>query len=85
MDDNWAGYLNALGTKRNPQSTNSIPFETSSKTIGVSGFLDLKPSNPTFQANYDAMSGSWKGVSASEKAVLKSRADKTEFMPYSRS
>ena len=81
MKSHWSGYLNAIG-KMTPTSTNTIPFETSSSKIGVSGFLDLKPVDTKFQANYDAMSGSWQGVSASEKATLKSRSDKTEFMTY---
>jgi hypothetical protein len=31
----------------------------------------LTPSYPEIQANYDAMSGSWKGIEASNKATLK--------------
>ena len=77
----WDQYLVALGKPLNPTSTNTIPYETSSSKIGVSGFLDLKPSNNEFQARYDAMSGSWEGVHASEKATLKTKADQTQFMP----
>ena len=85
MKNHWNGYLNAVGKTATPTSTNSIPFQTSITKIGVSGFLDLKPTNAgsQFQARYDAMSGSWEGVSASEKATLKQKSDKTEFMPYS--
>ena len=85
MKDHWSGYITALGKNPSPTSTNTIPFENTSTTIGVSGFLDLKPvnTNNQFQARYDAMSGSWEGVSASEKATLKQKSDKTEFMPYS--
>jgi hypothetical protein len=83
MKDHWSGYITALGKAPNPTSTNTIPFENTSTTIGVSGFLDLKPVNTQFQAKYDAMAGSWEGVSASEKATLKQKSDKTEFMPYS--
>lgn len=83
----WQSYVSAIGGVSKPTSTTSTtqPFETTSSKIGVSGFLDLtpKPSNTQFQANYDAMSGTWQGVHASEKAALKSRMDKTEFMPYS--
>jgi len=84
MKSHWSGYLNAIGKTNSPTSTNSIPFETSSSKVGVSGFLDLKPQNTKFQASYDAMSGSWEGVSASEKATLKSKSDKTEFMSWSK-
>lgn len=91
MNEHWEQYLVALGKNSKPTSTSSVlgssPFETTSTKIGVSGFLDLKPvstSAQEFQARYDAMSGSWQGVDASEKAVLKSRSDKTEFMPFSR-
>jgi len=87
ISDHWQQYVKALGGNQKPTSTSSVPqFENTSTKIGVSGFLDLKPvstSAQQFQARYDAMSGSWEGVSASEKAVLKSRTDKTEFMPYS--
>jgi hypothetical protein len=92
MNEHWEQYLAALGKSNKPTSTSSViasgdtsyPFETTSTKIGVSGFLDLKPvstSAQQFQARYDAMSGSWEGVHASEKAVLKSKTDKTEFMP----
>ena len=83
----WQSYVSAIGGTVKPTSTTATtqPFDTTSSKIGVSGFLDLtpKPSNAQFQANYDAMSGSWQGVHASEKATLKARTDQTEFMPYS--
>lgn len=84
LGDHWEQYLKGIGATLKPSSTTSVTSApTTSSKIGVSGFLDLKPnpSNAEFQARYDAMSGSWEGVSASEKAVLKSRTDKTEFMP----
>jgi len=84
MKSHWSGYLNALGKTSAPTSTNTIPFDTSSSKVGVSGFLDLKQENTKFQARYDAMSGAWEGVSASEKATLKSKADRTEFMNWSK-
>lgn len=85
IKNHWSGYINALGKTGTPTSTNSIPFENTSTKIGVSGFLDVKPTNTItqFQPRYDAMAGSWEGVSASEKATLKQKSDKTEFMPYS--
>jgi len=84
MKSHWSGYLNAIGKTSAPTSTNSIPFETSSSKVGVSGFLDLKPQNTKFQTSYDAMSGAWEGVSASEKATLKSKSDRTEFMNWNK-
>jgi hypothetical protein len=85
LKNHWNGYLNAVGKTITPSSTNSIPYQTSSTKIGVSGFLDVKPTSTgaQFQPRYDAMAGSWEGVSASEKATLKQKGDKTEFMPYS--
>jgi hypothetical protein len=87
MKTHWAGYLAGLDRNPKPTSTLSLPqFETTSSKIGVSGFLDLKPTSTSaqqFQANYDAMSGSWQGVHASEKATLKAKTDHTEFMPFS--
>ena len=82
MKTHWSGYLNALGKSNGPTSTNTIPFENTSTKIGVSGFLDLKPAKPEIQARYDAMSGSWEGVEASEKAVLKSKVVTTNFMSF---
>jgi len=81
MKNHWSGFLNALGKSSAPASSNSVSFETSSSKIGVSGFLDLKPANPKFQAQYDAMAGSWEGVAASEKAVLNSK-NITEFQKW---
>jgi hypothetical protein len=81
MKTHWAGFLNAMGKTPNPTSTNTLPFENTSTKIGVSGFLDLKSSKSEFQARYDAMSGSCEGVDASDKAVLKSKSDRTQFMP----
>ena len=81
LADHWEQYLKGIGATIKPTSTSSV-FENTSTKIGVSGFLDLKPvstSAQQFQARYDAMSGSWEGVSASERAVLKSKSDKTEF------
>jgi hypothetical protein len=72
MEQHWSGYLNALGNKNQIPQTSMEPVEiypTSSSKIGVSGFLDLKPQNPKVQAKYDAMSGSWEGVQASEAAT----------------
>lgn len=85
IKNHWSGYVDALGKTGVPASTNSIPYQTTSTKIGVSGFLDVKPTpeGSQFQPRYDAMSGSWEGVSASEKATLKQKSDKTEFMPYS--
>jgi len=85
INNHWSGYIKALGKLSTPNSTNSIKFENTSTKIGVSGFLDLKSINTSaqFQPRYDAMSGSWEGVSASENATLKQKSDKTEFMPYS--
>jgi hypothetical protein len=82
MKTHWSGYLNALGKSNSPTSTNTIPFENTSTKIGVSGFLDLKPAKPEIQARYDAMSGSWEGVEASEKSVLKSKVVTTDFMSF---
>jgi hypothetical protein len=89
LGDHWDEYVKGIGALTKPTSTASInsthpAFQNTSTKIGVSGFLDLKPvstSAQEFQARYDAMAGSWEGVSASEKAVLKSRTDRTEFMP----
>jgi len=70
MNKHWEGYLNALGKSSIPAT--SVPlYQTSSSDLGVSGFFDLTPKNPQVQAQYDAMSGSWAGVDASNKAISK--------------
>ena len=75
MQKHWEGYLNALGKTPIP-----VPYETSSSEMGVSGFLDLKPKSPEIQSRYDAMSGSWAGVDASNKAISKG-VFSTDAMP----
>ena len=83
MKAHWDGYLTALGKNPKPTSTNSVlPFENTSSAKSVSGFLDLQPKQPEIQAKYDAMSGSWEGILASEQNALKIKADKTEFMNW---
>lgn len=79
LKTHWSGFITALNKNAKPECTNSI--NTSSQK-GVSGFLDLKPVNTSSQAKYDAMSATWEGVEASDKATLKQKSDKTEFMPY---
>jgi hypothetical protein len=83
MDSTWKGYQNANDVYALPQSTNPevAKYETSDSSVGKTGFQDLKPSYPEIQANYDAMSGNWKGVKASDKAALKGGDFKSGFMP----
>ena len=70
LSDHWNQYLNAIGGRPMPTSTNSEPFPTSSSKIGVSGFLDLKPTKPEIQARYDAMQPTWGGIEATNKAIF---------------
>jgi hypothetical protein len=71
MKQHWNSYLKALENNKPPATSDPCPYLTSESKIGVSGFLDLKPARPEIQARYDAMSGSWQGIEASDKAVLK--------------
>ena len=80
MQKHWEGYLAALGKTPVPQTTAPAPYLTSSSDLGVSGFLDLSPKSPEIQARYDAMSGSWAGVDASNKAISKG-VFSTDAMP----
>jgi len=81
MEKHWASYVSALGTNKPPSSSmDSCVYPTSESKIGVSGFMDLKPARPEIQARYDAMSGSWEGIEASDKAVMKGMFT-TDFMP----
>ena len=79
MQKNWQGYITALGNQKVPASTvDTAPY---SNTVGgpPTGFVEWKPKDTL--KNYDAMSGSWKGVEASEAAASQF---KTEFAPYTR-
>lgn len=82
MQQHWQGYVAALGAQKVPQTTMPAvaPYETSSNEIGVAGFLDIFPKQPQIQARYDAMQGTWEGVSATDKALSKGLF-KTEAMP----
>jgi hypothetical protein len=82
MEKHWSGYLNAVGGAAVPASSMpaTAPYLTSDSSKGTSGFLDLQVKNPSIQARYDAMSGSWAGVSASESAITNG-VFKTESMP----
>jgi hypothetical protein len=79
MDKHWSGYLNAVGGTPVPQSSMPAPYPTSDSSTGKTGFLDLAVKKPDIQERYDAMSGSWAGVQASEGAIT-SGVFKTEAM-----
>ena len=82
MEKHWSGYLNALNKQFVPKSSMNPQdlYPTTDSSIGVSGFLDLTPKQTAIQARYDAMSGSWEGVSASNAAVGKG-VFSTDSMP----
>lgn len=78
MNKHWAGYVTALNKQMIPTSPDI--YQTTSSTLGVSGFLDLTPKQPQIQARYDAMSGEWEGISATNKAIGKGLFS-TDAMP----
>ena len=84
MDKHWSGYLNAVSGTPVPSSSmpSTAPYPTSDSSKGKTGFLDLAvtPQKTDIQARYDAMSGSWAGVQASDGAIS-SGVFKTESMP----
>lgn len=82
MDKHWSGYLNAVGGTPVPQSSmpTTAPYLTTDPSKGTSGFLDLTVKQPDIQTKYDAMSGSWAGVQASDSAISNG-VFKTESMP----
>lgn len=84
MLSHWEGYMKALGAQKIPNTTmpQVAPYETSSSATGKTGFMDLLVSPPqqAIQARYDAMQGSWEGVSPSESAAT-SNLFKAESMP----
>ena len=64
MDKSWQSYIIALGTQKPPASNIDGGFPN---TEGgpPTGFVEWKPKNSEIQKRYDAMSGSWEGVTAS--------------------
>lgn len=83
-EQHWETYLKALGSAKTPISNTSqqpvVPYLTSSSGTEYTGFQYLKPAQPEVQARYDAMQGSWEGVSASDAAIAKG-VFSTESMP----
>jgi hypothetical protein len=82
MQQHWEGYMNAIGQSKVPQTSmpQVAPFENTSSETRKTGFMDLlvNPVQQKIQARYDAMSGSWEGVDASEANVS---LFKTEHAP----
>jgi hypothetical protein len=74
MQQHWQGYLQSLGAQGIPKSSTAEP---------ATGFQPLAVAQPNVQAKYDAMSGSWEGIQASESAVS-SGLFKTSSMPYTK-
>lgn len=79
MENHWANYMKAF-EKPIKLQTSMPSYENTSPDYNVSGFLDIKVKNPEIQARYDAMSGNWEGVSASESAIS-NNIFRTESMP----
>lgn len=72
MEKSWDGYLNALGKAKPPSNNIDIGiFPTTEGNTVSTGFVEWKAKQ---QKRYDAMSGSWEGVQASE-------AGASEYMP----
>lgn len=80
LKNNWAGYLNAIGGSRVPSSSMPAIYPNTDSNYGTSGFLDIAVRNPEIQARYDAMSGSWEGIEASD-AAIKNGVFKADSMP----
>jgi hypothetical protein len=73
MESHWSGYLKALGQSKPPRTTvDTNPFPTTEGNTISTGFVEWKTANPNIQKRYDAMSGSWEGIKASEAAASSS-------------
>ena len=83
-EQHWETYLKALGSAKIPSSSIDAPpvapYLTSSSGTEPTGFQYLKPAQPEVQSKYDAMQGSWEGVSASDAALAKG-VFSTDAMP----
>jgi hypothetical protein len=82
MKSHWEGYLKAVGLSKAPRTTidQGVPFPTTEGNTISTGFVEWKTPNPEIQKKYDAMSGSWQGVKASEAAAASS-IYKADFAP----
>lgn len=82
LSDHWSNYVKALGASKPPSTTKEAPpYPTSeSNIVPHTGFLNLKVQHPEQQKKYDAMSGSWEGVAASDAAIANGMF-KPDFMP----
>ncbi len=63
MEQHWAGYVAAIGGARPASSMPPV------KIYADTGFLNVAPVQPEVQARYDAMSATWNGVQATNKAL----------------
>jgi len=80
MESHWSGYLKALGQSKAPRTTvDTHPFPTTEGNTVSTGFVEWKTPNANIQKKYDAMSGSWQGIKASEAAAASS-IYKADFM-----
>lgn len=82
MNKSWSDYIIAIGGQKPPAS--NIDNSAFSNTEGgpPTGFVEWKPKNMEIQKRYDAMSGSWEGITASEKNATK--VFKTEYAPFNK-
>jgi len=73
MKKSWNDYIIAIGGQKPPASNNT---EGGPST----GFVEWKPKDTL--KRYDAMSGSWEGVTASEK--ITNKVFNTEYAPFNK-
>lgn len=67
----WNGYVQATAGHAIPAQSGSVAkYAATSDAKGKVGFLDLTPQRPDLQARYDAMSGTWEGVTPTNKAII---------------
>lgn len=82
MESHWQGYITALSKNKAPKGTvDTGTFPTTEGNSISTGFVEWKTPNPKVQARYDAMSGSWQGIQASEANTNK--IFKPDFAPVS--
>jgi hypothetical protein len=80
MNKSWQGYITALGNQKPPASNMDTGLKYPNTEGGpATGFIELIPKNAEQQKKFDAMSGSWEGIKASEAAA--NTVFKHEFAP----
>ena len=76
MEKHWSGFLNAVKSKKIPETSKVAPYPNTDSSTGTSGFMDVAQRTKSIPKKYDAMTPGWAGITASNKegSLFKSKA-----------